>query len=96
MARKSEDALWQVVFTAAPAQRREFEPRFRAFEREDPAPSAARYGLSRTTVTKWRARTSTADAGMKKKKNKSIVLTLIEEAMIVEFRRRRGRCDGLP
>ena len=26
LTRESEDALWQVVFTAAPAQRREFEP----------------------------------------------------------------------
>ena len=49
---------------------------------------AERYGLSRTTVTKWRARTSTADAPMGPRSPRSTVLTLIEEAMIVEFRRR--------
>ena len=49
---------------------------------------AERYGLSRATVTKWRARTSTADAPMGPRSPRSTVLTLIEEAMIVEFRRR--------
>src|SRR5215204_6428120 len=49
---------------------------------------AERYGLTRTTVTKWRARTSTADAPMGPRNPRSTVLTLIEEAMIVEFRRR--------
>src|SRR5687767_7296655 len=49
---------------------------------------AERYGLSRTTMTKWRARTSTADAPMGPRSPRSTVLTLIEEAMIVEFRRR--------
>jgi transposase len=49
---------------------------------------AERYGLSRTTVTKWRARTSTADAPMGPRSPRSTVLSLIEEAMIVEFRRR--------
>jgi hypothetical protein len=49
---------------------------------------AERYGLSRTTVTKWRARTSTADAPMGPREPRSTVLTMIEEALIVEFRRR--------
>ena len=49
---------------------------------------AERYRLSRTTVTKWRAPTSTADAPMGPRSPRSTVLTLIEEAMIVEFRRR--------
>src|SRR4249920_2280662 len=49
---------------------------------------ARRYGLSRTTVAKWRSRTTTADAPMGPRDPKSTVLTPVEEAMIVEFRRR--------
>ena len=60
---------------------------------------AQRYGLSRTTVTKWRSRTTTADAPMGPTKPKSTVLSPAEEAVIVEFRRRTllppGRHDGL-
>jgi hypothetical protein len=39
------------------------------------------------TVAKWRARTTTADAPMGPRDPKSTVLTPVEEAMIVEFRR---------
>jgi hypothetical protein len=49
---------------------------------------ARRFGLSRTTVTKWRSRATTADAPMGPRNPKSTVLTPVEEAMIVEFRRR--------
>ena len=49
---------------------------------------AKRYGLSRTTVAKWRARTNTADAPMGPRAPASTMLTPVEEAMIVEFRRR--------
>jgi len=49
---------------------------------------AQRYGLSRTTVTKWRTRTTTSDAPMGPAKPKSTVLSPAEEAVIVEFRRR--------
>jgi hypothetical protein len=49
---------------------------------------ARRYGLSRTTVNKWRARTTTDDAPMGPIAPHSTVLTAAEEAMIVEFRRR--------
>ena len=49
---------------------------------------AKRYGLSRTTVAKWRARTSTSDAPMGHRDPRSTVLTLAEEAVVVEFRRR--------
>ena len=66
-------------------------PRVRAelqASKEKTSALAERYGLSRTTVTKWRARTSTADAPMGPRSPRSTVLTLIEEAMIVEFRRR--------
>jgi hypothetical protein len=49
---------------------------------------AQRYGLSRTTVAKWRARTTTDDAPMGPSSPHSTVLTLAEEAMAVEFRRR--------
>ena len=66
-------------------------PRVRAelqASKEKTSVLAERYGLTRTTVTKWRARTSTADAPMGPRNPRSTVLTLIEEAMIVEFRRR--------
>jgi hypothetical protein len=49
---------------------------------------AERYGLSRTTVAKWRTRTTTQDAPMGPRDPRSTVLTLVEEAMVVEFRRR--------
>jgi transposase-like protein len=49
---------------------------------------AARYGLNAKTVAKWRQRTSTADLPMGPSNPKSTVLTQIEEAIVVEFRRR--------
>ena len=49
---------------------------------------AQRYGLSRTTVTKWRERSTTHDAPMGPTVPRSTVLTPAEEAMVVEFRRR--------
>ena len=49
---------------------------------------AQRYGLSRATVTKRRARTTTDDAPMGPSSPRGTVLTLAEEAMAVEFRRR--------
>jgi transposase len=49
---------------------------------------AARYGLNAKTVAKWRQRTSTTDLPMGPSRPKSTVLTEIEEAIIVEFRRR--------
>ena len=66
-------------------------PRVRAelqASKEKTSVLAERYGLSRTTVMKWRGRTSTADAPMGPSDPRSTVLTLIEEALIVEFRRR--------
>jgi transposase InsO family protein len=49
---------------------------------------AARYSLNPKTVAKWRGRTTTADAPMGPSDPRSTVLTPVEEAMIVEFRRR--------
>ena len=48
---------------------------------------ARRYGISPTTVQKWRRRTSVADQPMGPAEPHSTVLTLEEEAMIVAFRR---------
>jgi transposase InsO family protein len=48
---------------------------------------AARYGLNPKTVAKWRRRTGTADAPMGPRRPRSSVLTEIEEAIVVEFRR---------
>src|SRR5215217_9134301 len=49
--------------------------------------AARRYGVSPTTIQKWRKRSTTADARMGPKEPRSTVLTLDEEAIIVAFRR---------
>lgn len=48
---------------------------------------AARYGLNRKTVAKWRRRAFVHDAAMGPKAPRSTVLTAEEEAMIVAFRK---------
>ena len=48
---------------------------------------ARRYGVSPTTVQKWRKRETTTDAPMGPKEPRSTVLTPEEEAVIVAFRR---------
>ena len=48
---------------------------------------ARRYGISPTTVQKWRKRASISDAPMGPKQVRSTVLTLEEEAVVVAFRR---------
>jgi transposase InsO family protein len=48
---------------------------------------AKRFGISPTTVQKWRRRATTADAKMGPKEARSTVLTPAEEAIIVAFRR---------
>src|SRR3954466_11573470 len=48
---------------------------------------AKRYGVSPTTIQKWRRRSTTADAPMGPKEPRSTVLAAEEEAMIVAFRR---------
>lgn len=48
---------------------------------------ARRYGVSPTTVQKWRRRQTTADAKMGPKEARSTILTPEEEAIIVTFRR---------
>src|SRR3712207_1848044 len=49
--------------------------------------TAERFGISPTTVQKWRRRQTTADARMGPKEIRSTVLTAEEEAIIVAFRR---------
>ena len=66
-------------------------PRVRAklqASQEETSILAQRYGLSRTTVAKWRTRTTTNDAPMGPSSPRSTVLTQVEEAMVVESRRR--------
>jgi transposase InsO family protein len=48
---------------------------------------ARRYGISGTTVQKWRKRATTADAPMGPKHPRSTALTPVEEAVVVAFRR---------
>ena len=48
---------------------------------------ARRYGVSPTTIQKWRRRTTTVDAPMGPKEPCSTVLTAEQEAVIVAFRR---------
>jgi hypothetical protein len=87
LGRQGEDALWQQVFTAQPARRRVFEPSSKR-RKKAPAPWPPRYGLNAKTAAKWCQRCSTADRPMGPSKPKSTVLTEIEEAIVVEFRRR--------
>src|ERR671916_723822 len=49
---------------------------------------AARYKLNPKTAAKWRQRTTTADQPMGPSRPRSTVLSDVEEAMVVEFRRR--------
>ena len=49
---------------------------------------AARYKLNPKTVAKWRSRTTTADQPMGPSRPRSTVLSEVEEAIVVEFRRR--------
>src|ERR687894_15073 len=49
--------------------------------------AAKRYGVSPTTVQKWRQRQTTVDARMGPKEVRSTVLTLEEEAVVIAFRR---------
>ena len=49
--------------------------------------AAKRFGISPTTVQKWRRRQTTADARMGPKEPRSTVLTVEEEAVVVAFRR---------
>lgn len=49
--------------------------------------AAKRYGVSPTTIQKWRTRQTTGDAAMGPKQPRSTVLTPEEEAIIVAFRR---------
>src|ERR671912_1495844 len=48
---------------------------------------ARRYGISPTTVQKWRKRTTVADARMGPKQVRSTVLSVEEEAIVIAFRR---------
>src|SRR5215218_6497657 len=52
--------------------------------------AARRYGVSPTTVQKWRKRQTTADARMGPKGARSTVLTPEEEAIVVAFRETIG------
>src|ERR687893_2264574 len=49
--------------------------------------AAKRFGISPTTVQKWRRRQPTADARMGPKEPRSTVLTVEQEAVVVAFRR---------
>src|ERR671919_2838454 len=55
--------------------------------REGVRAAAKRFGVSPTTVQKWRRRQTTADARMGPREPRSTVLTPEEEAVIVAFRR---------
>jgi hypothetical protein len=92
LTREGEDALWQQVFMAQPERRRVFDPveRMRSTQASQASTRslAAGYGLNPETVAKWRSRTGTADAAMGPRQPRSSVLTEVEEAIVVEFRRR--------
>jgi transposase-like protein len=46
-----------------------------------------RYGISQQTVAKWKLRASTTDHPTGPKQAKSTVLSIVEEAIIVAFRK---------
>lgn len=54
---------------------------------ESVSAAAKRYGISRTTVQKWRGRETAADAAMGPKEPRSTSLSPEEEAIVVAFRR---------
>lgn len=56
-----------------------FEPSFNQRLKDKISALAQRYGLSRTTVTNWRSRTTTTDAPMGPSQPKRIVLSPAEE-----------------
>src|SRR5512143_3040439 len=60
---------------------------FRISSQDSVRALARRYGISPTTVQKWRKRQTVADERMGPKPIRSTVLTLQEEAVIVAFRR---------
>jgi hypothetical protein len=73
-------------------------PRIRAelqAAKESTRPLAARYGLNAKTVAKWRNRATMADGPMGPSKPKSTVPTEIEDAIVVEFRRRTYGSHGI-
>ena len=66
-------------------------PRFRAdleASKESTRSLAVKYGLNPKTVAKWRQRTTTADALIGPCRRRTAALTVTEEAMVVELRRR--------
>ena len=66
-------------------------PRLRAdlqASQESTRALAAKYGLNPKTVAKWRKRTFTADAPIGPRQRRSAALSVAEEAMVVELRRR--------
>src|SRR5215213_4206132 len=66
-------------------------PRVRAelrASREATRALAARHGLNPETVARWRRRAFTAEARMGPSRPRSFVRTEVEEAVVVEFRRR--------
>ena len=80
--RYGKHALWQRPHDA------ENSSRASQRSKEKTSTLAQRYGLSRTTVTKWCTRTTTTDALMGPAKPKSTVLSPAEAGgSIVEFRR---------
>lgn len=84
--REGEEALWAAYSTVAPARRREFEPSSK--HRKSRLGPWPRYGLNPKTVSKWRHRTTTADAPMGPRHVHSAALSPLEEAAVIEFRRR--------
>src|SRR5215218_7573012 len=68
--------------TTTEAVRRAFQAR-----QESVRAAAKRYGVSPTTVQKWRRRRTTADARTGPREPRSTVLTPEEEAVVVAFRR---------
>ena len=75
------------------ASRQRATPRYKAVRRaiqarqESVRSAAKRYGISATTVQKWRSRQTSTDARIGPKESRSSVPSVEDEAVIVAFRR---------
>ena len=80
------EELWAKFSTAAPRRLRRSVGQSKLVK-ESVRGASKRYGVSPTTVQKWRSRQVSTDGRMDPKEARSSVLSLEQEAVIVAFRR---------
>ena len=82
--------MGQILYNRA--YRTEAVRRVRQLRQESVRAAARRYGVSLTTIQKWRTWQTTADAAMGPKQSRSTVLTPEEEAALDAFSPVRSLC----